>query len=178
MLPAIVTGLRCCGHTAWGSLGHTSPVDLSCIKSASYSSILDPTMAASDVYRRLAGILGPHIRGYAVCSLPKLAKKLRAQAMTVVCVPILGSKWSRRCGSWWPCWWFPICCCASGYAQCSERLFRIGCWTPALVRRHDHLHDARAVGPELYCWYRNPERFFPRAPPDIHWLRLARGLSI
>ena len=43
----------------------------------------------------LAGILGPHIRGYAVCSLPKLAEKLRAQAMTVVCVPILGSKWFK-----------------------------------------------------------------------------------
>ena len=40
-------------------------------------------------------MLSPYVTGYAVISLPKLAAELRAQGMTVTCLPLLGSKWLK-----------------------------------------------------------------------------------
>jgi glycosyltransferase involved in cell wall biosynthesis len=112
----------------------------------------------------LAGILGPHIRGYAVCSLPKLAAKLRAQAMTVVCLPLLGSKWFKALRLLLAWLVVPYMLLRfrirtvqlNGYFESlllgPLRLF--GCET--IYTMHGPLET------ELYSWYRNPERFFPR----------------
>ena len=113
----------------------------------------------------LAGILGPHIRGYAVCSLPKLAEKLRAQAMTVVCVPILGSKWFKALR-------FLLALLVVPYMllRFGIRTVQLNGYFESLLLGPLRLFGCKTIytmhGPletELYCWYRNPERFFPRA---------------
>ena len=43
----------------------------------------------------LGSILSPYAQGYALLSLPKLAAQMRAQGTTVICLPILGSKWFK-----------------------------------------------------------------------------------
>jgi glycosyltransferase involved in cell wall biosynthesis len=112
----------------------------------------------------LAGILGPHIRGYAVCSLPKLAEKLRAQAMTVVCLPILGSKWFKALR-------FLLALLVVPYMllRFGIRTVQLNGYFESLLLGPLRLFGCKTIytmhGPletELYCWYRNPERFFPR----------------
>ncbi len=113
----------------------------------------------------LAGILGPHIRGYAVCSLPKLAEKLRAQSMTVVCLPILGSKWFKALR-------FLLALLVVPYMllRFGIRTVQLNGYFESLLLGPLRLFGCKTIytmhGPletELYCWYRNPERFFPRA---------------
>ena len=45
--------------------------------------------------RRLCSMLSPYSESFALLSLPKLAEQLRAQGVTVVCIPLLGPRWFK-----------------------------------------------------------------------------------
>jgi glycosyltransferase involved in cell wall biosynthesis len=75
-------------------------------------------------------MLSPYSESFALLSLPKLAEQLRAQGVTVVCIPLLGPRWFK-----------------------GLRLLA-GC--KAIFTMHIPFET------ELYSWFRNPERYFPR----------------
>jgi glycosyltransferase involved in cell wall biosynthesis len=113
----------------------------------------------------LTGIVRPHIHGYAVCSLPKLAAKLRAQAMTVVCLPLLGSKWFK--GLRLMLAWLVV---PYLLLRFRIRTVQVNGYFESLLLLPLRLFGCKTIytmhGPfetELYSWYRNPARFFPRA---------------
>jgi len=112
----------------------------------------------------LVGILGPSIEGYALCSLPRLTSQLRAHGMTVVSLPLLGSKWFKGLR-------FVLACFIVPYLLLRFRIRKVqlnGYFESLL------LAPLRAMGcetiytmhgpfeTELYSWFRNPARFFPR----------------
>jgi glycosyltransferase involved in cell wall biosynthesis len=112
----------------------------------------------------LAGILGPSIEGYAVCSLPRLTTQLRAQGMTVVSLPLLGSKWFKGLR-------FLLACFIVPYLLLRYRIRKVqlnGYFEslllgPLRVMGRETIYTMH--GPfetELYSWFRNPARFFPR----------------
>jgi len=112
----------------------------------------------------LAGILGPSIEGYAVCSLPRLTSQLRAQGMTVVSLPLLGSKWFKGLR-------FLLACFIVPYLLLRFRIRKVqlnGYFEslllgPLRVMGGETIYTMH--GPfetELYSWFRNPARFFPR----------------
>lgn len=113
----------------------------------------------------LADILAPYTESYAVCSLPKLAGHLRSRRFTVVCLPLLGSKWFKALRLLLACFVVPYMLLRfrirtvqlNGYFESlllgPLRLF--GCET--LYTMHGPFET------ELYSWFRNPARFFPRA---------------
>ena len=112
----------------------------------------------------LAGILGPSIQGYAVCSLPRLTAQLRARGMTVVSLPLLGSKWFKGLR-------FLIACFVVPYmlVRFKIRTVQLNGYFESLLLGPLRLVGAKTIytmhGPfetELYCWWRNPARFFPR----------------
>jgi glycosyltransferase involved in cell wall biosynthesis len=125
----------------------------------------------------LAGILAPHIRGYAVCSLPQLAAKLRAQGMTVVCLSLLGSKWFKAVRLLLAWLVVPYMLLRFGI-----RTTQVNGYFESLLLGPLRLFGCKTIytmhGPletELYSWYRNPERFFPRAL-SRHSLRFASNV--
>jgi glycosyltransferase involved in cell wall biosynthesis len=112
----------------------------------------------------LAGILSPSIRGYAVCSLPRLTAQLRAHGMTVVSLPLLGSKWFKGLRFLLACFLVPYLLLRfrirkvqlNGYFESLllGPLRVMGCET--IYTMHGPFET------ELYSWFRNPARFFPR----------------
>jgi glycosyltransferase involved in cell wall biosynthesis len=112
----------------------------------------------------LAGILSPSIQGYAVCSLPRLTAQLRAHGMTVVSLPLLGSKWFKGLRFLLACFLVPYLLLRfrirkvqlNGYFESLllGPLRVMGCET--IYTMHGPFET------ELYSWFRNPARFFPR----------------
>jgi glycosyltransferase involved in cell wall biosynthesis len=112
----------------------------------------------------LAGILSDNIEGYAICSLPRLTAQLRAHGMTVVSLPLLGSKWFKGLR-------FLLACVLVPYLllRFKIRKVQLNGYFESLL-----LGPLRALGcetiytmhgpfeTELYLWWRNPARFFPR----------------
>ena len=112
----------------------------------------------------LAGILGPHIQSYAVCSLPKLTAQLRAQGMRVVCLPLLGSKWFKALR-------FLLACFVVPYMLLRFRIrtVQLNGYFESLLLGPLRVIGCKTIytmhGPyetELYSWFGNPARFFPR----------------
>ena len=112
----------------------------------------------------LAGILGPSIEGYAVCSLPRLTSQLRAQGMTVVSLPLLGSKWFKGLR-------FLLACFIVPYLLLRFRIRKVQLngYFESLLLGPLRVMGCETIytmhGPfetELYSWFRNPARFFPR----------------
>jgi glycosyltransferase involved in cell wall biosynthesis len=112
----------------------------------------------------LAGILGPSIEGYAVCSLPRLASQLRAHGMTVVSLPLLGSKWFKGLR-------FLLACFIVPYLLLRFRIRKVQLngYFESLLLGPLRVAGCETIytmhGPfetELYSWFRNPARFFPR----------------
>jgi glycosyltransferase involved in cell wall biosynthesis len=114
--------------------------------------------------KNLGGMLTPYAEGYAVLSLPELAAQLRAQGMTVVCLPLLGSKWLK-----------------------AIRLMLAALVVPYMIGRYrirtvqlNGFFESLLLGPlrltgcttiftmhnpfqtDLYSWFKQPERWFPR----------------
>ena len=112
----------------------------------------------------LAGILGPSIEGYAVCSLPRLTSQLRAQGMTVVSLPLLGSKWSKGLRFLLACFIVPYLLLRFGIRKVQlNGYFESLLLGPLRVMGGETIYTMH--GPfetELYSWFRNPARFFPR----------------
>jgi glycosyltransferase involved in cell wall biosynthesis len=112
----------------------------------------------------LTGILEPYAEGYAVCSIPKLAGKLRAQGIRVVCLPLLGSKWFKALR-------FMLACFIVPYMLIRFRIrtVQLNGYFESLLLGPLRLAGCNTVftmhGPfetDLYSWFRNPERLFPR----------------
>jgi glycosyltransferase involved in cell wall biosynthesis len=112
----------------------------------------------------LAAILGPYTQGYAICSLPKLTAKLREQGMTVVCLPLLGSKWFKALRFLCACFLVPYM-----LLRFRIRTVQLNGYFESLLLAPLSILGCKTVytmhGPfetELYSWFRNPARFFPR----------------
>jgi glycosyltransferase involved in cell wall biosynthesis len=112
----------------------------------------------------LASILGPYIQGYAVCSLPKLAAHLRVQGVRVTCLPLLGSKWLKALR-------FLLACFVVPYmlVRYRIRIVQLNGYFESLLLGPLRILGCNTIytmhGPfetELYSWFRNPARFFPR----------------
>ena len=112
----------------------------------------------------LSQILDPYAEVYAVCSIPRLASALRARGMTVICLPLLGSKWLKALRLLLACFVVP-------YMLVRYRIgtVQMNGYFESLLLGPLHLLGYKTVhtmhGPfetELYPWYRNPARFFPR----------------
>src|ERR1700733_9415878 len=114
--------------------------------------------------RGLGAILRPYAQGYAVLSLPELAVQLRAQGMTVVCLPILGSKWFKALRLLLACFVVPYM-----LLRFRIRTVQVNGFFESLL-----LGPLRVVGcktiftmhipfeTDLYSWFRNPARWAPR----------------
>jgi glycosyltransferase involved in cell wall biosynthesis len=112
----------------------------------------------------LAGILSPNIEGYALCSLPRLTVQLRAHGMTVVSLPLLGSKWFKGLR-------FLLACFIVPYLLLRFRIRKVQLngYFESLLLGPLRMAGCETIytmhGPfetELYSWLRNPARFFPR----------------
>ena len=112
----------------------------------------------------LAGILSPNIEGYALCSLPRLTAQLRSHGMTVVSLPLLGSKWFKGLR-------FVLACFIVPYLLLRFRIRKVQLngYFESLLLGPLRMAGCETIytmhGPfetELYSWFRNPARFFPR----------------
>ena len=113
----------------------------------------------------LARILSPHAQGYALCSLPKLARQLRSQGMTVVCIPLLGSKWLKAARLLLACFLVPYM-----LLRFRIRTVQLNGYFESLLLGPLRLLGCKTIytmhGPfetELYSRFRNPARWLPRA---------------
>jgi glycosyltransferase involved in cell wall biosynthesis len=114
--------------------------------------------------RGLGSILSPYTTGYAVLSLPRLAAELRAQGMTVVCLPILGSKWCKPLRLLLACFVVPYMLLRfrirtvqlNGFFESLllGPLRLVGCKT--IYTMHNPFQT------DLYSWFSNPARWVPR----------------
>jgi glycosyltransferase involved in cell wall biosynthesis len=114
--------------------------------------------------KNLGCMLTPYAQGYALLSLPKLAAELRAQGMTVVCLPILGSKWLKALRLLLAAFVIPYMLLRYGIRTVQLNGFfeslllgplRLsGCTT--LFTMHNPFQT------DLYSPFRNPERWVPR----------------
>ena len=112
----------------------------------------------------LADILQGNAELFALCSLPKLADSLRSKGASVVCVPILYNKWCKALRLLIAIPVVPFLVVRhridiaqlNGYFESTllPLLRVLGCRT--VYTMHGPFES------ELYRWYRNPERFFPR----------------
>jgi glycosyltransferase involved in cell wall biosynthesis len=122
----------------------------------------------------LGGILSRRAEGYALISMPKLAEELRAQGMTVIGLPILGSSWLKGVRLLLACFLIPYMLLRfrirtvqlNGFFESLllAPLGLVGCKT--IFTMHNPFETDR------YSWFRNPERFFPRLASK-HSLRFA-----
>lgn len=112
----------------------------------------------------LAGILGPHVQSYAVCSLPKLTAQLRTRGTKVVCLPLLGSKWFKALR-------FLLACFVVPYMLLRFRIrtVQLNGYFESLLLGPLRILGCKTIytmhGPyetELYSWFGNPARFLPR----------------
>jgi glycosyltransferase involved in cell wall biosynthesis len=122
----------------------------------------------------LGAMLSPYAQGYAVLSLPELASQLRAQGMTVVCLPILGSKWLKGLRLLLACFVVPYM-----LIRFRIRTVQVNGFFESLLLGPLRLCGYKTIftmhipfETELYSWFRNPERFFPRLLSK-HSLRFA-----
>jgi glycosyltransferase involved in cell wall biosynthesis len=114
--------------------------------------------------RGLCAILSPYAQGYAVLSLPQLAIELRAQGITVVCLPILGSKWFKGLRLLLACFVVPYM-----LVRFRIRTVQLNGFFESLLLGPLRLVGCRTIytmhnpfQTDLYSWFRNPARFFPR----------------
>lgn len=122
----------------------------------------------------LVDILGSRAQIYALCSLPKLATRLRAKNVSVVCVSFLQSKWLKPLRLLLA--FFILPCMVIRF---QIRTLQLNGYFESFLLVLLRLLGCRTVytmhGPfetELYSWYRNPARFFPRFISK-HCLRFA-----
>jgi glycosyltransferase involved in cell wall biosynthesis len=122
----------------------------------------------------LGAMLSPYAQGYAVLSLPELAFQLRAQGMTVICLPILGSKWLKGLRLLLACFVVPYM-----LLRFRIRTVQVNGFFESLLLGPLRLFGYRTIftmhipfETDLYSWFRNPERFFPRLLSK-HSLRFA-----
>ena len=122
----------------------------------------------------LGNILRPHAEGYALLSLPKLASELRAQGMTVVCLPILGSSWLKGVRLLLACFLIPYM-----LLRFRIRTVQLNGFFESLLLGPLRLAGCKTVftmhnpfETDRYSWLRSPERFFPRLLSK-HSLRFA-----
>jgi glycosyltransferase involved in cell wall biosynthesis len=122
----------------------------------------------------LGAMLGPYVSGYAVISLPELAAQLRVQGMTVACLPLLGSKWLKGLR-------LLIACLVVPYMLLRFRIrtVQVNGFFESLLLGPLRLAGCRTIftmhipfETDLYSWFRNPARFFPRLL-SRHSLRFA-----
>jgi len=114
--------------------------------------------------KELGTILSPYAQGYAVLSLPKLAAQLREQGITVVCLPILGSKWFKGLRLLLACFVVPYM-----LLRFRIRVVQINGFFESLLLGPLRLFGYKTIftmhipfETDLYSWFRNPARFFPR----------------
>lgn len=122
----------------------------------------------------LGAMLSPYAEGYAFLSLPELASQLRAQGMTVVCLPILGSKWFKGLRLLLACFVIPYM-----LLRFRIRTVQVNGFFESLLLGPLRLFGYKTIftmhipfETDLYSWFRNPERFFPRLLSK-HSLRFA-----
>ena len=119
-------------------------------------------------------MLSPYVTGYAVISLPKLAAELRAQGMTVICLPLLGSKWLKGLRLLLACFVVPYM-----LLRFRIRTVQVNGFFESLLLGPLRLAGCRTIftmhipfETDLYSWFWNPARFFPRLLSK-HSLRFA-----
>jgi glycosyltransferase involved in cell wall biosynthesis len=124
--------------------------------------------------RGLGAMLSPYVTGYAVISLPKLAAELRAQGMTVTCLPLLGSKWLKGLRLLLACFVVPYM-----LLRFRIRTVQVNGFFESLLLGPLRLAGCRTIftmhipfETDLYSWFWNPARFFPRLLSK-HSLRFA-----
>jgi glycosyltransferase involved in cell wall biosynthesis len=124
--------------------------------------------------RGLCAMLSPYVTGYAVISLPKLAAELRAQGMTVTCLPLLGSKWLKGLRLLLACFVVPYM-----LLRFRIRTVQVNGFFESLLLGPLRLAGCRTIftmhipfETDLYSWFLNPARFFPRLLSK-HSLRFA-----
>jgi glycosyltransferase involved in cell wall biosynthesis len=112
----------------------------------------------------LGTILSPYTQGYAVLSLPKLAGEMRAQGMTVVCLPILGSKWLKPLRLLLACFVIPYL-----LLRFNIRVVQLNGFFESLLLGPLRLAGCKTIytmhnpfQTDIYSWFRNPERWIPR----------------
>jgi glycosyltransferase involved in cell wall biosynthesis len=114
--------------------------------------------------RRLCSMLSPYSESFALLSLPKLAAQLRAQGVTVVCIPLLGPRWFkglRLLLSFFLVPWMLL--------RYRVRTVQVNGFFESLLLGPLRLAGCKAIftmhipfETDLYSWFRNPERYFPR----------------
>ena len=114
--------------------------------------------------RSLGTILRPYAEGFALLSLPKLAAQLRAQGMTVICLPLLGPRWLKGIRLL-----FAFLIVPYMLLRYRVRTVQINGFFESLLLAPLRLLNCKTMftmhipfETDLYSWYRNPGRFFPR----------------
>jgi glycosyltransferase involved in cell wall biosynthesis len=124
--------------------------------------------------RRLGAMLGPYSEGYALLSLPQLAAQLRALGMTVICLPLLGPRWLKGVRLLLSVLIVPYL-----LLRYRIRIVQINGFFESLLLGPLRLTGCKTIftmhipfETDLYSWFRNPGRFFPRLLSK-HSLRFA-----
>ena len=114
--------------------------------------------------KNLGGLLASYVEGYALLSLPRLANELRAQGMTVICLPILGSKWLKALRLLLACFVVPYL-----LIRCNIQTVQLNGFFESLLLGPLRLLGRKTIytmhnpfQTDLYPWYRNPARWLPR----------------
>ncbi len=114
--------------------------------------------------RRLGTMLGPYSEGYALLSLPMLAAQLEAMGMTVVCLPLLGPRWFKGVRLLLSLFIVPYM-----LLRYRVRTVQINGFFESLLLGPLRLTGCKTIftmhipfETDLYSWYRNPGRYFPR----------------
>ncbi len=114
--------------------------------------------------RRLCSMLSPYSESFALLSLPKLAEQLRAQGVTVVCIPLLGPRWFKGLRLLLAFFVVPYM-----LLRYRVRTVQVNGFFESLLLGPLRLAGCKAIftmhipfETELYSWFRNPERYFPR----------------
>jgi glycosyltransferase involved in cell wall biosynthesis len=122
----------------------------------------------------LAGILCAHAEVYSICALPELAEKLRAHGVHVLCVGLLGHRWMNFVRFLVVAAIFPFYVLLHGI-----EIVLVNGYLESLLALPARLLGRKAIrtshGPsevELYRWYRQPTKYFPRLA-SLYFLHLA-----
>jgi glycosyltransferase involved in cell wall biosynthesis len=114
--------------------------------------------------RRLCSMLSPYCEGFALLSLPKLAEQLRAQGVRVVCIPLLGPRWLKGLRLLLSFVIVPYM-----LLRYRVRTVQVNGFFESLLLGPLRLAGCKAIftmhipfETDLYSWFRNPERYFPR----------------
>jgi glycosyltransferase involved in cell wall biosynthesis len=114
--------------------------------------------------RRLCAMLSPYSESFALLSLPKLAEQLRAQGVRVVCIPLLGPRWFKGLRLLLSFFIVPYM-----LLRYRVRTVQVNGFFESLLLGPLRLAGCKAIftmhipfETNLYSWFRNPERYFPR----------------